>query len=60
MNMDEYKRRIDNAHTLTGVPSYWEELQEMTKERDKYKELFEKAISMLLTSDVGILYQDGE
>jgi hypothetical protein len=32
----------------------------MTKERDKYKELFEKAISMLLPSDVGILYQDGE
>jgi hypothetical protein len=60
MNMEEYKRRIDNAHTLTGVPSYWEELQEMTKERDKYKELFEKAISMLLPSDVGILYQDGE
>jgi hypothetical protein len=34
MNIDEYKNRINRAHTVTGVPSYWEELQKMTEERD--------------------------
>ena len=27
MNLQEYKRRIENAHTVTGIPSYWTELQ---------------------------------
>lgn len=34
MNMEEYKKRIDSAHTVTGVPTYWEQLQEVTQERD--------------------------
>jgi uncharacterized protein YhaN len=28
MNIDEYRQRIDKAHSTTWVPSYWEELQE--------------------------------
>ena len=31
MNIDEYRERINKAHTITGVPSYWEELQEWRK-----------------------------
>jgi uncharacterized coiled-coil DUF342 family protein len=34
MDMEEYRNRIDKAHTVTGVPTYWEQLQEVTKERD--------------------------
>lgn len=34
MNIEEYRSRINRAHNVTGVPSYWEELQEMTLERD--------------------------
>jgi hypothetical protein len=37
MNIEEYKRRIDTMHTVTGVPTYWEELQKMTAERDLWK-----------------------
>jgi hypothetical protein len=39
MDIDEYKDRIEKMHTITGVPSYWEQLQEMTKERDMWREL---------------------
>lgn len=34
MNMEEYRKRIDSAHTFTGIPTYWEQLKEVTKERD--------------------------
>ena len=34
MNIDEYRERINKAHTITGVPSYWEELQEWKKIAD--------------------------
>lgn len=37
MNLEEYKRRIEDAHTFTGIPTYWAELQEMTAERDRYQ-----------------------
>ena len=43
MNMEEYKRRIDNAHTVTGVPTYWEELQQVTEERDSLLALLEES-----------------
>jgi uncharacterized coiled-coil DUF342 family protein len=43
MNMEEYKRRIDNAHTVTGVPTYWEELQKVTEERDSLLALLEES-----------------
>lgn len=46
MNIEEYRKRIENAHTLTGVPSYWEELQkalteleQVKAERDKLQEI---------------------
>ena len=32
--MDEYRKRIDNMHSITGINSYWNELQEMTAEAD--------------------------
>lgn len=38
MNMDEYRKRIEAAHTVTGVPSYWQQLQDVTQERDDLKE----------------------
>jgi hypothetical protein len=37
MDLEEYKRRIEDAHTFTGIPTYWAELQEMTAERDRYQ-----------------------
>jgi hypothetical protein len=37
MNIDEYKDRIEKMHTLTGVPTYWEELQRMTAERNRWR-----------------------
>jgi hypothetical protein len=37
MNLEEYRRRIEDAHTVTGVPTYWVELQEMIAERDRYQ-----------------------
>jgi hypothetical protein len=37
MNLEEYHQRIANAHSVTGVPSYWEDLQTMTEERDLWK-----------------------
>jgi hypothetical protein len=39
MDIDEYNERIEKMHTITGVPSYWEELQKMTEERDMWREL---------------------
>lgn len=28
MNLDEYRNRLERNHSFTGVPSYWEKLQE--------------------------------
>jgi len=39
MNLEEYKKRIDQTHTVTGIPSYWEQLQEMTKDRDEWRKI---------------------
>jgi hypothetical protein len=39
MDIEEYKNRIEQAHTITGIPTYWEELQNMTEERDQWREL---------------------
>lgn len=45
MNMEEYQRRIDSAHTVTGVPTYWEQLQEVTRERDELKDMLEESVA---------------
>jgi hypothetical protein len=37
VNLEEYRKRLDRSHTFTGVPSYWEALQEMTAQRDRYQ-----------------------
>lgn len=34
MDMQQYQDNIERLHTITGFPSYWEQLQKMTKERD--------------------------
>lgn len=39
MNLEEYRNRIDKAHTVTGVPSYWEDLQKATAERDFWRRI---------------------
>lgn len=41
--MEEYKRRIDSAHTVTGVPTYWEELQQVKEERDSLLAMLEES-----------------
>jgi hypothetical protein len=35
MNIDEYRARIEKAHTTTGVPTYWEELVKWRKIADE-------------------------
>ena len=47
MNIEEYKERIDKMHTVTGVPSYWEQLQEMTSDRDRWRRTAEVLASEL-------------
>jgi uncharacterized coiled-coil DUF342 family protein len=42
MNIEEYHERISKTHSVTGIPSYWEDLQAMTAERDKLKALAEE------------------
>jgi hypothetical protein len=42
MDIEEYHRRIEQMHTVTGVPSYWEQLQAMTAERDRWREIASK------------------
>jgi GTP1/Obg family GTP-binding protein len=42
MNIDEYRKRIEEAHTLTGVPTYWQELQQVIEERDMLKKIVEE------------------
>lgn len=34
MDMEQYRDNIERLHTITGFPSHWQELLEMTKERD--------------------------
>ena len=34
MDMQQYQDTIERLHTITGFPSYWEQLQKMTEERD--------------------------
>jgi hypothetical protein len=42
MNIDEYRKRIEEAHTLTGVPTYWQELQQVIEERNMLKKIVEE------------------
>jgi hypothetical protein len=37
MNLEEYNERIAKTHSITGIPSYWEELQVVAAERDLWK-----------------------
>jgi hypothetical protein len=37
--MKEYRRRIDRAHSTTGVPSYWPELQKALQDIERWKEI---------------------
>lgn len=37
MNREEYNRRLDTMHSVTGVPTYWEEFQQAIAERERYK-----------------------
>ena len=62
MNMEEYKKRIENVHTLTGVPSYWEELQKalqelesVKKERDDLQHALDLALKIIVPSDSGLI-----
>lgn len=62
MNMEEYKKRIENAHTLTGVPSYWEELQKalqelesVKKERDDLQHALDLVLKIIAPSDSGLI-----
>jgi hypothetical protein len=42
MTPEEYQRRIENTHSVTGIPSYWEDLQNVTAERDRLKTISEE------------------
>ena len=37
MNIEEYRKRIDKAHTFTGIPSYWDELQRANNEIERLR-----------------------
>lgn len=37
MNIEEYNRRVDTMHSVTGVPTYWEELQQAIAKLERYK-----------------------
>ena len=39
MNLEEYNRRKEKMHSVTGIPTYWEELQAMTAERDRWRKI---------------------
>lgn len=51
MNMEEYKQRIENDHTFTGIPSYWKDLQDMTAKRDCWRNVAKELYTWLLLSD---------
>ena len=42
MNIEEYRKRIENIHSFTGIPSYWEDLQIAIAERDRFQQLAEE------------------
>lgn len=42
MNLEEYKRRVENMHSVTGVPTYWEELQNAIAERDMWRDIADR------------------
>jgi hypothetical protein len=48
MNLEEYRRRIENAHTVTGFPTYWEDLQKMTEERDEWESLVRSIVDAVM------------
>lgn len=37
MNLNEYHSRLEKMKTPTGIPSCWAELDEVTGERDRYR-----------------------
>jgi hypothetical protein len=47
MNIEEYRDRIEKMHTVTGVPTYWEELQEVSAERDRWREAAHRLAKMV-------------
>lgn len=63
MNKDEYFKRIDNMHSFTGIPSYWQDLQDAIREKQianamrafheeeakMYKEMYEQALNRIST-----------
>ncbi len=53
MNIEEYKRRINKTHSVTGIPSYWEDLEKMTGERDLLRASLnlEQQLTELLASE---------
>lgn len=51
MNLDEYKRRVETMHSVTGVPTYWEELQNAIAERDKWRDIAEQLYTWLAPSN---------
>lgn len=50
MDLDEYKRRVENMHSVTGVPTYWEELQNAIAERDKWRAIARELYTWLIPS----------
>lgn len=60
--MEEYKKRIESAHTPTGIPSYWEELQKaleelesVKKERDDLQHSLDLVLKLITPSDSGLV-----
>lgn len=39
MNIEEYKRRVENMHSVTGVPTYWEALQDAIEQLNSWKQI---------------------
>lgn len=48
MNIEEYRNRIEKAHTFTGIPSYWDELQEVIAERDRLRRLVAELLPFMI------------
>lgn len=46
MNLEEYHRRIEAAHTVTGVSSFWQDAQDAKALSDEW----ERVASMLASS----------
>lgn len=39
MNIEEYRRRVENMHSVTGVPTYWEALQDAVEQLNSWKQI---------------------